>query len=68
MKEGVERNRGELLGFLKGELQNSDITLTIKVDKKLAKRKAFTPLEKYQKLKEKNPLIDKLKDTFGLDI
>ncbi len=68
MKEGVEREKGALLAFLKETLQNTDITLHIKVDAQLVTRKAFTPLEKYQKLKEENPLIEKLKDTFGLDI
>lgn len=68
MKEGVEREKGTLLAFLKESLQNTDITLAIKVDAKLVKRKAFTPIEKYEKLKEENPLIEKLKDTFGLDI
>lgn len=68
MKEGVEKEKMALMSFLKRELRNTDITLHIKVDAEVAKRKAFTPLEKYQKLKEKNPLVDKLKDTFGLDI
>lgn len=68
MKDNVEKEKSTLMAFLKKELQNTDITLTVKVDAHLAKRKAYTPLEKYQKLKEKNPLIEKLKDSFGLDV
>ena len=36
--------------------------------KLLRKKFAYTPNEKYEKLKEKNPLIEKLKNTFGLDL
>lgn len=68
MKTEVEREKGPLMSFIKKEIKNTDITLEIKVDKEAAKQYAFTPIEKYNKLKEKNPLVEKLKNTFDLDI
>jgi DNA polymerase-3 subunit gamma/tau len=38
------------------------------VNEEVAKKYAFTPQEKYEKLREKNPNIELLKKTFGLDI
>ena len=40
----------------------------IKVNEELEKQYAYTPMEKYEKLKEKNPHIDLLRKTFDLDI
>ena len=34
----------------------------------LVKRYAYTPREKFDKLKEKNPLIEKLRKEFDLDV
>lgn len=68
MRKEIEMNRGNLMRYLKIELQNTHITLVIKVNREKAKKFAYTPLEKYNKLKEKNPLVEKLKDTFGLDL
>jgi DNA polymerase-3 subunit gamma/tau len=47
---------------------NFDLHLDIKVNEEIAKKYAFTPQEKYEKLKEKNPNIELLRKTFGLDI
>jgi len=68
MKKEIELDQGSLMAFLKSKLRNTDLTLEIKVNHEISKKYAFTPIEKYNKLKEKNPLIDKLKDTFDLDI
>ena len=68
MRQELERAQYHLLGFLKEELHNSNISLHIKVNEQAAKKFAFTPMEKYEKLREKNPLIDKLRTTFDLDI
>jgi len=54
--------------FIKEKLQNFDISLTITVNEKEVKKYAYTPIEKYNKLKEKNPLIETLRKEFGLDI
>lgn len=64
----VERAKFELLGFLRDKLQNYDIDLSIEVNEAETKRYAYTAREKYEKLKEKNPLIDTLRKEFDLEI
>ncbi len=64
----MERAEFPLMSFLKKKLRNYDLKLDITVNEEIAKKYAFTPLEKYEKLKEKNPNIEVLRQTFGLDI
>ncbi|WP_339623815.1 DNA polymerase III subunit gamma/tau [uncultured Winogradskyella sp.] len=64
----VERAEFPLMAFLKKKLLNYDLKLDITVNEEIAKKYAFTPLEKYEKLKEKNPSIEVLRKTFGLDV
>tara|TARA_Y100000815_G_scaffold275185_1_gene311982 strand:+ start:188 stop:862 length:675 start_codon:yes stop_codon:yes gene_type:complete len=64
----LERAQFPLMAYLKKTLLNYDLELDIKVNEEIAKKYAFTPREKYEKLKEKNPNIELLKKTFGLDI
>ncbi|MFK7833984.1 MAG: DNA polymerase III subunit gamma/tau [Winogradskyella sp.] len=64
----LERAEFPLMAFLKKKLLNYDLTLDITVNEEIAKKYAFTPLEKYEKLKEKNPNIEVLRQTFGLDV
>ena len=67
MKKEIEREQGPLLEFLKSNLQNYAIELKISVNEATAKKFAFTPEEKYEKLKEKNPAIELLRKEFDLD-
>ena len=68
IKIEVERSKYELLEYLKEKLQNYSINLSIEVNETAAKRYAYTDREKFQKLKEVNPLIDKLRTEFDLDV
>ena len=68
MKLELERVQYHLMGYLKDKLQNTHIQLKISVNEKAEKKFAFTPIEKFQKLQEKNPLLEKLRSTFDLDI
>lgn len=67
-KVEVERQQYELLGFLRQKLNNFDINLSIAVNEEIEKKYAYTAIEKFEKLKEKNPNIDLLRKTFDLDI
>ncbi|WP_372935541.1 DNA polymerase III subunit gamma/tau [Seonamhaeicola sp.] len=67
-KVEVERNQYDLLAFVRKSLNNFDINLSITVNEVLEKQYAYTPIEKYEKLKEKNPNIELLKKTFNLDV
>ncbi|WP_458626922.1 DNA polymerase III subunit gamma/tau [Winogradskyella sp. PC D3.3] len=64
----LERAQFPLMTFLKKKLLNYDLKLDITVNEEVAKKYAFTPLEKYEKLKQKNPNLEVLRQTFGLDI
>ncbi|QYA26262.1 DNA polymerase III subunit gamma/tau [Gramella sp. MT6] len=68
MKIDLEREENRLMSYLKAKLRNTHITLNIHVDEATSKKYAFTPQEKYEKLKEANPLLDKLRATFDLDV
>lgn len=68
MKIEVERAQGPLLEYLKRTLKNYDITLDITVNEEVQRKYAYTPQEKYDKLREQNPALDILRKTFDLDL
>lgn len=68
MKSQLEKGKPKLLRFLREKLNNYGIQINVIVNETVEKKFAYTPQEKYNKLKEKNPLIEKLKNTFGLDV
>ena len=68
IKVELEREKFDLLNHLRKKLQNYNIDLSIEVNETEEKRYAYTPREKFEKLKEKNPLIDKLRQEFDLDV
>jgi DNA polymerase-3 subunit gamma/tau len=68
IKLEVERSKYELLEYLKEKLQNYSISISIEVNETSAKRYAYTDREKFEKLKEVNPLIDKLRTEFDLEV
>ncbi len=67
MKKEIEREQSLMLDYLKQKLNNYSISLQITVNEEVAKKFAFTPEEKYEKLREKNPNIDLLRKEFDLD-
>lgn len=62
-----EQNKNELLGYLRGMLHNHDIQIKIEVNESIENKKAFTPEDKFQRLKEINPLLEDFKKAFDLD-
>ena len=68
MKKEIEREQYDLMTYLKAKLNNHFISLQISVNEATAKKFAFTPEEKYEKLREKNPVIDLLRQAFDLDL
>ncbi len=68
MKLDLEAAQSGLLQFLYKKLSNYSIDLKITVNEEASKKYAFTPQDKYEKLREKNPLIDKLRADFDLDL
>lgn len=68
MKTELERAKGPLMQHIRQECSNSFIKLDIQVNEEVSKKYIFTNKEKYDKLKESNPLLDDLRITFDLDI
>ena len=58
----------ELLGYLRGKLHNHDITIEVVVNETIENKYAFTPQEKFERLKQINPNLDLLRKTFDLDV
>ena len=58
----------ELMGYLRGKLHNHDITIEVVVNETTENKYAFTPQEKFERLKQINPALDLLRKTFDLDV
>ncbi|MGO4919678.1 DNA polymerase III subunit gamma/tau [Maribacter spongiicola] len=66
MKKEIEREQFELMEYLRAKLNNHFVHLVITVNETTETKYAFTPEEKYEKLREKNPVIDLLRTEFDL--
>lgn len=66
-KHDFENEKRELLGYLRGKLHNHDIEIQVIVNESIDTRKAFTPQDRYNRLNELNPNLDKLRRLFDLD-
>ncbi|WP_372746444.1 DNA polymerase III subunit gamma/tau [Lutibacter sp.] len=67
MRDQLESGKPILMKFLKEKLNNFKIDLVIHLNEEETKKYAYTPFEKYEKLKEKNSAMELLKRTFDLD-
>ena len=68
MEDQFRKGRPKLLNFLREKANNYGITIHVKLNESIEKKFAYTPLEKFNKMKEKNPLLEKLRQTFELDM
>lgn len=67
-KIDFETELNGLLSFLRSHLHNHLITIEIVVNEKLSLRKAYSPQEKYERLKEINPNLELLRKVFELNL
>lgn len=67
-KIDFEKEKPELLGYLRGKLHNHDIQINVKVNETLVVKKAFTNQDKYNRLVELNPNLEVMRNLFGLDV
>ena len=65
--DDIHERKRELLGFLRKELNNASINLEVEVSETVIEKRAYTPVEKFQKLTEKNPAMQSLKQKLDLD-
>ncbi|OSY89511.1 DNA polymerase III subunit gamma/tau [Tenacibaculum holothuriorum] len=68
MASQLQKAQPKLLRYLREHLNNYGISIKVSINEKIEKKFAYTNHEKFEKLKEKNPLLQKLKNTFGLDL
>ena len=68
MKSQLMSHKPKLLKFIRTNLNNYSVDLTIDVNEIAEKKYAYTPQEKYQKLKDKNPFIAEFRKKLDLDV
>ena len=68
MEDQFRKGKTKLLNFLREKLNNFGIEILVTLNETVEKKFAYTPLEKYKKMKEINPLLEKLRQTFELDL
>jgi len=68
MQDQFKKGRAKLMNFLREKLNNYGIAITVHLNEAIEKKFAYTPDEKYKKLKEKNPLLEKLRQAFELEL
>lgn len=68
IKLEVERDKFDLLTYMRKKLKNHSVDLVIAVNELPLKRYAYTDKEKYEKLVGKNPNLEALRNAFELDI
>jgi len=68
-EEVINDEKTKLLGYLKSQLENDNISLTVEVTAlKEEEMKAYTAEDKFKKMVKKNPDLLNLKDKFDLEI
>jgi len=65
--DGIEKIKAEFLNFIRTTFKNKTIQLQHQVNIEKAAERPYTPKEKFEAMLKENPLLGKLKDTFGLD-
>lgn len=67
-KEDFTKRQGNLLAYLKENLENFEINFDITISEEIKQKFAFTPEEKFEKLKQINPAIDLMRKIFELEL
>lgn len=67
-EESINEDKMNFLGFLRKELNNYSIQLNLILIQAEEKDNLYTATDRYKRLAEKNPAINKFRQTFDLDI
>ncbi len=67
-KDQIMEQKPQILSFLRKTLNNYAVNFTVVIKENKKVQKAYLPAEKYQKMLEKNPNLDKLKNDLDLDL
>ncbi len=65
-KIDFEKEKPDLLGYLRGHLHNHDISIEVIVNERVKSKIAFTQQDKFNRLNEINPNLEELRKTFDL--
>jgi DNA polymerase-3 subunit gamma/tau len=68
LEESINEDKPNFLGFLRKELNNNSIQLNLIMTLAEDKINLYTATDRYKHLAEKNPNINKLRQTFDLDV
>jgi DNA polymerase-3 subunit gamma/tau len=68
LEESINEDKMNFLGFLRKELNNYSIQLNLVMVQSEEKANLYTATDRYKHLAEKNPNINKFRQTFDLDI
>jgi len=68
LEDDINETKTDILDFLRKALNNYNLNLEVKINADLKARKAYTPMEKFAKMSEKNPHLITLVKTFDMDI
>jgi DNA polymerase-3 subunit gamma/tau len=68
LEEAINEDKMNFLGFLRKELNNYNIQLSLQLSVNEEKNNLYTATDRYNRLVEKNPMIKKFRQTFDLDI
>ncbi len=67
-KIDFEKEKPELLGYLRGHLHNHEISIEVIVNESVKSKVAFTAQDKFNRLNEINPNLEAMRKLFDLDI
>ncbi len=67
-KIDFEREKHELLTYLRSHLHNHEISIEVRINESIDSKKAFTTQDKYNRLNEINPNLEVMKKLFDLDV
>ncbi len=68
LEETINEDKQNFLGFLRKELNNYSVQLNLVMTSAEDKTNLYTAMDRFKRLAEKNPTINKLRQTFDLDI
>ena len=68
IEESINDDKMNFLSYLRKELNNYSIQLNLVLSSAEDKTNLYTATDRYKRLAEKNPFINKFKHTFDLDI
>lgn len=66
--ENLEADKTELMTFLRQKLNNYHFSLDIQLSKEEGQQRLYTPQDKFRRLVELNPDLQKLRQQFDLDL